>query len=194
MAKSLLFVCGFNKGRSVASEYIFRHMLKERDEKIAPQVKVESAGLSCKEDLEWLKSHAIPPPNPLFGRPAYRGLNTLLQRRGIDISGHRSRELTNQMIEKADLIIISEEYPPFRKAALLSSWPQAKEKAFTFSEFVEAQKVEGQYLISEDPYLQPYPDEDSYHFSPEYWESCVAEIEGYLAAKMDKFLSYLQLS
>ena len=86
MAKSLLFVCGFNKGRSVASEYIFRHMLKERDEKMASQVKVGSAGLSCKEDLEWLQGHAIPPPDPLFGRPAYRGLSALLQKRGIDIS------------------------------------------------------------------------------------------------------------
>jgi len=169
-------------------------MLKERDEKMASQVKVSSAGLMCKEDLEWLQGHAIPPPDPLFGRPAYRGLRALLQKRGIDISGHRSRELANQMIEKADLIIISEERPPFRKAALLSSWPQAEEKAFTFSDFVEAHEVESQHLVTEDPYVQPYSDGDSYDCSPEYWESCVAEIERYLAQKMDKFLSYLQLS
>jgi protein-tyrosine-phosphatase len=194
MAKSLLFICGANRGRSVASEHIFRHMLKERDENIASEVKVASAGLICNEDLEWLKGYAVTPPDPIFGRPAYQGLIALLQRRGIDISGHRSRELSNQMVEEADLIIISEEHPPFRKTALLSSWPQAEEKAFTFSEFVEAQKAEGQLLVTEDPYAQPHPDQESYDFSPEYWQSCVAEIEGYLAEKMDKFLSYLQLS
>jgi len=169
-------------------------MLKERDENIASQVKVSSAGLICNEDLEWLKGYAVTPPDPIFSRPAYQGLIALLQRRGIDVSGHRSRELSNQMVEEADLIIISEEYPPFRKAAFLSSWPQAEEKAFTFSEFVEAHKVEGQLLVTEDPYAQPHPDQESYDFSPEYWQSCVAEIEGYLAEKMDKFLSYLQLS
>ena len=169
-------------------------MLKDRDEKITSEVKVSSAGLMCKEDLEWLKGYAVTPPDPIFSRPAYQGLIDLLQERGIDISGHRSRELTNQMIEEADLIIISEERPAFRKAAVLSSWPQAEEKAFTFSEFVEAHEVEGQQLITEDPYVQPHPDQESYDFSPEYWQSCVAEIEGYLAQKMDKFLSYLQLS
>ncbi len=169
-------------------------MLKERDEKIASQVKVSSAGLGGKEELEWLKRNALPVPDDLFGRPAYRGLITLLQRRAIDISGHRSRELTTQMIEEADLIIISEERPPFRKATILSSWPPAKGKAFTFSEFVEAERVEGQHLVTESPYTQPYPDEDSYDFGREYWESCVAEIERYLAEKIDKFLSYLQLS
>jgi protein-tyrosine-phosphatase len=194
MAKSLLFVCGANRGRSVASEYTLRNMLKERDEEIASQVKVSSAGLMCQGDLDWLKDYDISPPEPMFGRPAYRGLITLLQERGIDISGHRSRELTSQMIAEADLIIVSEEYPPFREAALFSSWPQAEEKTFTFSEFVEAQKAENPYLISESPHAQPYPAEDSYDFSPEYWESCVAEIEGYLTAKLDKFLSYLQLA
>lgn len=193
MAKSLLFVCGANRGRSVASEHIFCQMLKDRDEKMASQVKVWSAGLFCQGDIEWLKRNAISAPDPVFGRPPYRGLISLLRRQGIDISGHRSREITAQMIAKADLIIISEEYPPFRKAALLSFWPQAKGKAFTFSEFVEAPKVEAQHLVTEDPYVDAHPDGDSYDFSTEYWESCVAEIEGYLAQKMEKFLSYLQM-
>ena len=194
MAKSLLFVCGANRGRSVASEYIFRKALEERGQKIASQARVWSAGLGGKEELEWLENHAIPLPDPMFGRPPYPGLITLMQSRGIDVSRHRSRELTSQMIGEADLIIILDEYLPFRKAAILSSCPQAKEKVFTFREFVEAHTVEGQHLITEDPYVQPHPDEDSYDFSTEYWESCVAEIERYLAQKMDKFLSYLQLS
>jgi len=187
----LLFICGANRGRSVASEYIFRKLLEERDEKIASEMEVSSAGLTCKQDLEWFMGHGVPVSAAVYGRSAYGGLVRLLRRRAIDISGHRSRELTNQMIEEADLIIISEEYPPFRKAALLSLWPQAKGKAFTFSEFVEAQEVAGQHLVTESPYVEPHPDQDSYDFSPDYWESCVAEIEGYLAEKMDKFLSYL---
>ncbi len=51
MAKSLLFVCSLNGGRSVVSEYLFRNMLQERDERLAQQVKVASAGLITKEDI-----------------------------------------------------------------------------------------------------------------------------------------------
>lgn len=197
MAKSLLFVCGNNKGRSVVSEYLFRNMLKERDEKLVSRVMVSSSGIDVEQDAEWFKGFGLSRPEPIFGRQPYRNLTALLKRRGIDTSGHRSRELTKAMVEEADLIIISDEYPPFRKEAILSLWPSVAGKSFTFSEFVEAKvedKVKGQYLLSEDPNAQPYADEDSIDFSPQYWDAIVAEIKGYLAQKMDKFLSYLQLS
>lgn len=197
MAKSLLFVCGNNKGRSVVSEYLFRNMLKERDEKLVSRVMVSSSGIDVEQDAEWFKGFGLSRPEPIFGRQPYRNLTALLKQRGIDISGHRSRELTKAMVEEADLIIVSDEYPPFRKEAILSLWPSIAGKSFTFSEFVEAEvedKVKGQYLLSEDPNAQPYTDEDSIDFSLRYWDAIVAETERYLAQKMDKFLSHLQLS
>lgn len=192
MTKSVLFVCGHGRGRSVASEYIFCKMLRERDEKLASQIEVSSAGLFLKEDAEWHKGFGLELPESVFGKRAYLNLIPILQKRGIDISNYRSRELTATMVEEADLIILSEEYPPYRKIALITSWPSAKDKAFTLREFVEA-KVEGEYLISEDPHAQPFADDEFIDFSPEYWEACVDEIEGFLSHKMDKFLNYLQL-
>lgn len=192
MTKSVLFVCAFGRGRSVASEHIFRKMLRERDEKLASQIKVSSAGLCLEGDAKWLKGFGLELPETIFGKRPYRNLTTVLQKREIDISKFRSRELTAGMVEEADLIIILEEYPPYRKIALITSWPLAKNKAFTLKEFVEA-KVESGHLVSEDPHAQPFVDDEFIDFSPEYWEACVAEIEGFLSQKMDKFLNYLQL-
>ncbi len=189
MAKSVVFICAFNKGRSVASEYILRHLLKKRDEKLAQQVKVSSAGLLIKQDITYLKQYGRPAPKPAFGKECYGNLVKLLLKRGIDISDYRSKGLTRPIVEEADLIIVSEEYPPVRKAAISTFWPFAKDKVFTWREFVEAE-VEGEYLPTEDPH-PPSDGSASLDYTMEYWEQCLAEIEGYMAQKMDKFLSYL---
>ncbi len=191
MAKSIAFVCAFNKGRSVALEHIFRQLLQKRDGKLAQQVKVSSAGLLIKQDINYLKQYGRPAPKPAFGKPSYENLIALLLERGIDISGHRSRGLTRPIVEEADLIIVSEEYPPVRKAAISTFWPFAKDKVFTWREFVEAE-VEGEYLPTEDPH-PPSDGSASLDYTVEYWEQCLAEIEGYLAQRMDKFLSYLRI-
>lgn len=192
MAKSLLFTCGFNRGRSIASEYLFRHMLQQRNHELAQQVKVSSAGLISREDIDWLKRHNLPIPRPVFGKAPYQTMVAILLERGIDTSGHRSRVLTRTMVEEADLIIISgEEHPPYRKRTICSFWPFARDKVFTFREFIEAEEVEGEYLATEDPTAVPYTDKVFLDYTREYWEGCLAEIEGYLAQKMDKLLSYL---
>ncbi len=191
MAKSLLFTCGFNRGRSVTSEYFFRKMLREKDPELSQQVKVSSAGLISREDIAWLKRHNLPIPRPAFGKAPYQTMVAILLEQGIDISSYRSKVLTRAMVEEANLIIISgEEHPPFRKAAICSLWPFAKDKVFTFREFVEAE-LEGEYLVAEDPTVVPYTDQVFLDYTREYWESCIAEIETYLTQKMDKFLSFL---
>jgi protein-tyrosine-phosphatase len=192
MSKSVLFVCAFNRGRSVASEYMLRKMLKERDEKLASQIEVTSAGIILEEDAKGFKDFGLELPENVFGKRPYRNLTTILQKRGIDISSHRSRELTTPMVEKADVIILSEEYPPFRKTAITTSWPSARDKTFTFREFVEAE-VEGEYLVTEDPYVQPFADDEFMDFPFEYWKKCAAEIEECLSRRVDKFVNYLQL-
>ena len=192
MGKLVLFVCVFNRGRSVASEYILRKMLKERDEKLASQIEVASAGLVLERDAEWLKGFGLELPENPFGKPPYRNMTTIMHKRGIDISSHRSRELTTPLAEEADLIIISEEDPPYRKNAITNSWPSARDKTFTFREFVEA-IAEGEYLATEDPNALPYADDEFIDFSPEYLEACVTEIEEHLSLRMDKFINYLQL-
>ena len=112
-------------------------MLQQRDDRLAHQVKVASAGLITKKDVEWMHGFGLPICSPAFGRPPYRSLIPVMLKRGIDLSAYRSKGLKRPMVEEADLIVVFDEYPPFRKAAILSFWPQAKEKVFTFREFVE---------------------------------------------------------
>lgn len=192
MSKSVLFVCAFGRGRSVTSEHILRKMLRERDEKLASRIKISSAGFFLEGDAKWLKGFGLELPEKIYGKRPYQNLTKVLQKRGIDLSNFRSKELTTSMVEEADLIILSEEDPPFRKIALTTSWPFAKDKAFTLREFVQP-RVEGKHLISEDPHAQPFIDDEFIDFSPEYWDACVAEIEAFLSQSMGKFLNYLQL-
>lgn len=112
-------------------------------------------------------------------------------KRGIDISAYRSKGLKRPMVEEANLIIVFDECPPYRKATILSLWPPTKEKVFTFREFVEAE-VKREYLATEDPYTAPCADEASIDFPAEFLEANIAETEGYLAQKTAKFLRYLQ--
>lgn len=191
MTKAVLFVCAHGRGRSVTSEYVFRKMLGERDEKLAMQTNVSSAGLFLKEDAEWYKSHGLEHPDDLFGKPPYKNLAATFLRRGTDISRHRSRRLTTTLVNEANLIIVSEEHLPYRKAALITSWPSAKEKTFTLREFGEAE-AESRYFVSEDSGIPPFVDGELIDFTLEFWEACIDEIEASLSKKMDKFLSYLQ--
>ena len=191
MAKSLIFACCNNKGRSVASEYLFRDMLRKKSEKLASQVKVSSAGLVTKWDLQWLRGFGFTSwPKPAFGRAPYTNLVPVMSRRGIDISGHRSQGLNRLLVKEADLLIVSEEN---KKKTAISFWPWAAAKVFTFREFVEAE-VKGEFLVSEDPYTPPHADADSIDFTPQCHEAYVTEIESYLRQRFDKFLHYLHSS
>jgi protein-tyrosine phosphatase len=59
----------------------------------------------------------------LVGRPADPSAVSLLQRRGVDISGHRARQLDTGMVQRFDLILVMDDeqqraveqiYPPAR--------------------------------------------------------------------------------
>jgi protein-tyrosine-phosphatase len=186
MAKSLLFVCTFNAGRSVASEYLLRHMLRERDERLAQLVRISSAGLATKEGIRYIKDFGLAVPKPFFGRPPHRYLITLMARRGIDITGHRSKGLNRIVLHEADLVIAFGESV---KAAILSFWPEAGEKVFGFREFVG----EG-CLIADHADTAPYADGDFVDYDIDKMAPFIAEIERCLAQTIDKFLRQLQLT
>ena len=186
MAKSLLFVCGFNKGRSVASEYLLRHLLQERDERLAQLVRISSAGLVTKEGIQYLKDFGLVVPKPFFGRLPHRYLITLMARRGIDITGHRSRGLNRVVLHQADLVIAFGE--PV-KAAILSFWPEAGERVFAFKEFA----AEG-CLIADHADAAPYADGDFVDYDIDKMMPFIAEIERCLAQTIGKFLRQLQLA
>ena len=66
-------------------------LLRDRLARSATRPRVESAGLAA-----------------LVGHPADPIAVELLAERGIDISGHRARQLTFEMLEGADLVIVME--------------------------------------------------------------------------------------
>jgi protein-tyrosine phosphatase len=82
--RQLLFVCTGNICRSPMAEYLLRHHL-------GPQTdwQIGSAGLAA-----------------LNGMPASESALEGLGEQKIDLAPHRSRALTREMIDKADLIVV----------------------------------------------------------------------------------------
>jgi protein-tyrosine phosphatase len=87
MDRTLLFVCSGNTCRSPMAEAIARKLLADRGAQ-ARGIKVSSAGVFAGS-----------------GAPATPEAVEVLARRDIDLSGHRSRPLTVEMLQQADVIL-----------------------------------------------------------------------------------------
>ena len=79
----------------------------------------------------------------LGGHPPDAKACQLMMKKGIDISGYRARQLNNDMIRKADLILVMESS---HKSAIEESEPCAKGKVFRLGNW-------GDFDIP-DPYQQ----------------------------------------
>jgi protein-tyrosine phosphatase len=103
-------VCVGNICRSPMAEAVLRDALKEQEEII-----VESAGLGAMVD--W---------------PASEHAEVLMAERGLDISAHRARQLTPELIREADLILVMESR---HKKAIESEDVTARGKVFRLGEW-----------------------------------------------------------
>jgi protein-tyrosine-phosphatase len=112
MAFRLLFVCTGNTCRSPLAEVIARKMFAENG---LGSIEASSAGT-----------------NAVDGQPASEGARTSARERGLDLETFRSRALTRERIESADLILVME---PQHRARVLSLSPSADTRTHLLGAF-----------------------------------------------------------
>ena len=129
--KRLLFVCTVNRWRSPMAEYIFRNILEKRADDVYKRIEISSAGIITDEEKEGLRKKGLDLPDPVFGYRPLACVMLYLMKRGIDSSGHRSRELSDQIMDSADLVI---PVVVKHKDAVIKTHPSSVEKVLSLEE------------------------------------------------------------
>lgn len=109
--KNILFVCTGNTCRSSMAEALFRHIAEES----GMAINAASGGTAVFESQGASKNAIL-----------------AMQELGIDLNAHRSKKVTVQMLEAADLILTMTKG---HKIHLLTVKPDAKHKIFTMAEY-----------------------------------------------------------
>ncbi|MDP8253427.1 MAG: low molecular weight protein arginine phosphatase [Candidatus Kaelpia aquatica] len=122
----VLFVCTGNSCRSPIAAALLKKMAQEQ----GLDIETKSCGTAA-----------------LLGMEATKEAIEVLKREDIRIFDHRSKPLTEELIDWADLILVMEER---HRRSLLQYQPQANEKVFLLTEFAGSGK---QDII--DPIAKP---------------------------------------
>jgi protein-tyrosine-phosphatase len=112
--KTILFVCTANICRSPMAAALMRKHLATLG--LSGQVEVKSAGVWAREGLR-----------------ASEGATTVLGRRDISLSDHRSQPMSVQLLEQADIVLVMEEE---HRRSLFYLEPKHLRKVFLLTEMV----------------------------------------------------------
>jgi protein-tyrosine-phosphatase len=110
----------------------------------------------------------------MIGHPASSGSVNAMAQRGLDISEHRAKQITTQLVNDADLIIVMEER---HRRSIFVTWQRAMLKTLLLSE------LSGGHEGVDDPY------------GGEQWEydETAALIEDYVKRGMPRLLRRLKI-
>lgn len=137
-------VCTANQCRSPMAEALARRLLQGRAGPDANEDGIASAGVRA-----W------------HGVPATPEAQEVLARRGIDATGHRSRPVTRDLVERADLVLCMESW---HAAEVRARWPELATR-------VETLDLDGDV-------------DDPIGGTVEDYERCLARLEQLIAARL----------
>ena len=150
--KRILFVCTGNTCRSSMAEALLKYMLEKNH---IENVEVFSAGTGV-----------------FYTSGASEYAVEVMKEKGIDLSFHRSKQVTDDMLLEADLILTMTES---HKKTLLRINPGVADKVFTLKEFAY-----GPYEVDDTDISDPFG------LSKNYYEQCGDEIVQALQMVIEK--------
>jgi protein-tyrosine-phosphatase len=155
----VLFVCVGNRVRSTFAELFLDDIFRKRGVGIS----VSSAGFLPQRLKDHLAENNIPSPEPFYNRPMSEVTMTALREKGIHIPrGWRSKELSFEMIKKANLLITA---LGMQKDELCSLYEDRRDKIFSIRELLKTES----YLFFEDFTKVP--------LNASFWQYCEEDPE-----------------
>lgn len=148
----IVFVCTGNTCRSSMAEALAKKWL--------------AANAPTRTDIEFVSAGLAAFP----GSPASGQAIDVMRLAGVNLAGHRARQISRDYVVDSDLILTMTKG---HKCALLQMYPESTNKIYTLAEFAAGQETD-----IPDPFAQ----------STEVYKKCAGEIGEYLGKALQKVL------